>query len=126
MTLFDFAILAILAAACGFAGQFLTGYSRGGCPVSVVAGFVGAWLGPWVARYFGQPELFILPIEPADPQAEVLEALRARHRVSIPVPLRPLERRRGKDLCRMIGTGLAPSTRRRNRRTYLVPPDRST
>ena len=66
MTLIEFAIIAVIAALCGFIGQFVTGYSRGGCPVSIAAGFIGAWLGPWVAAYFGQPELFILPIPDQD------------------------------------------------------------
>ena len=58
MTLIDFLILAVVAAVCGLIGQSLAGYSVGGCLVSAIIGYVGAFIGVWVARQFGLPELF--------------------------------------------------------------------
>jgi uncharacterized membrane protein YeaQ/YmgE (transglycosylase-associated protein family) len=62
MTLIDFLILAVVAAVCGMIGQSLAGYSVGGCLVSAVIGYVGAFIGIWVARQFGLPELFTVTI----------------------------------------------------------------
>ena len=62
MTLIDFLILAVVAAVCGMIGESLVGYSVGGCLVSAVIGYVGAFIGLWVARQFGLPELFTVTI----------------------------------------------------------------
>ena len=60
MTLIDLIILLIIAGICGSLGQAISGYSRGGCLVSIALGFVGALLGGWLARKLGLPEL--LPV----------------------------------------------------------------
>ena len=57
MTLIDFLVLAVVAALCGMIGQSLAGYSLGGCLVSAVIGYIGAFVGVWVARAVGLPEL---------------------------------------------------------------------
>ena len=62
MTLLDLIVLLIIAGLCGSLGQAITGYSRGGCLVSIALGFVGALLGMWLARNLGLPELFSVPI----------------------------------------------------------------
>ena len=62
MTLIDFLILAVVAAVCGLIGQSLAGYSVGGCLVSAIIGYVGAFIGVWVARQFGLPELFTVTV----------------------------------------------------------------
>jgi uncharacterized membrane protein YeaQ/YmgE (transglycosylase-associated protein family) len=62
MTLFDFLILLVVAGICGALGQAITGFSRGGCLVSIALGFVGAVLGMWLARAMGLPELFAVQI----------------------------------------------------------------
>ncbi|MBI3153720.1 MAG: hypothetical protein HYZ21_16440 [Chloroflexi bacterium] len=62
MTLIDFLILAVVAAVCGMIGQSLIGYSVGGCLVSAVIGYIGAFIGLWVARQFGLPELFTVAV----------------------------------------------------------------
>ena len=62
MTLLELLILLIVAGICGSIAQSLAGYSRGGCLVSIVLGFVGALFGMWLARLFGLPELIPLQI----------------------------------------------------------------
>ena len=58
MTLFDLLILLLVAGICGALGQAITGFTRGGCLVSIALGFVGAVVGVWLARAMGLPELF--------------------------------------------------------------------
>ena len=62
MTLVDFLILAVVAAVCGMIGESLVGYSVGGCLTSAVIGYIGAFIGLWVARQFGLPELFTVTV----------------------------------------------------------------
>jgi uncharacterized membrane protein YeaQ/YmgE (transglycosylase-associated protein family) len=62
MTLLDLLILLLVAGLCGALGQAITGFSRGGCLVSIALGFVGAVVGMWLARAMGLPELFAVRI----------------------------------------------------------------
>jgi uncharacterized membrane protein YeaQ/YmgE (transglycosylase-associated protein family) len=62
MSLLEFLILLLVAGVCGALGQALTGYSRGGCLVSIGVGFIGALLGTWLARALGLPLLFALTV----------------------------------------------------------------
>ena len=62
MTIVSFIVLLVIAAIAGSIGQFLAGYSRGGCLVSTVVGFIGAFLGLWLARQFGLPEFFTISV----------------------------------------------------------------
>ena len=62
MTIFDLLILLLVAGICGALGQAITGFSRGGCIVSIAIGFIGALLGMWLARQLGLPELFAIQI----------------------------------------------------------------
>ena len=63
MTLIGFLVLLAIAAICGAIGQSLAGYDLGGCLVSIIVGFIGAYLGMWIARKMGLPELFTINIE---------------------------------------------------------------
>ena len=63
MTLIGFLVLLLIAAVCGGIGQSLAGYNLGGCVVSIVVGFIGAWLGSLLAARLGLPELFTIKIE---------------------------------------------------------------
>lgn len=56
MTLGGFLFLLLIAGICGSLAQTLTGYSHGGCLVSIALGFVGAILGTWIARQLGLVE----------------------------------------------------------------------
>jgi uncharacterized membrane protein YeaQ/YmgE (transglycosylase-associated protein family) len=58
MTLIDLLILLLVAGLCGALGQAISGFSRGGCLVSIALGFIGAILGMWLAGQLGLPELF--------------------------------------------------------------------
>jgi len=62
MTLLDLILLLIVAGVCGALGQAISGYSRGGCLVSIALGFIGALLGMWLARKMGLPELYAVQI----------------------------------------------------------------
>jgi uncharacterized membrane protein YeaQ/YmgE (transglycosylase-associated protein family) len=62
MTLLDVLVLLLIAGVCGSLGQAISGFSRGGCLVSIAIGFIGALLGMWLARQFGLPELFAINI----------------------------------------------------------------
>ncbi|HLL15173.1 MAG TPA: GlsB/YeaQ/YmgE family stress response membrane protein [Pyrinomonadaceae bacterium] len=62
MTWIDLLILLLVAGVCGALGQAISGFSRGGCLVSIALGFIGAILGMWLARQLGLPELLILPV----------------------------------------------------------------
>ena len=58
MTFLEFLLLLFIAGICGSIGQSIAGYSRGGCVVSIVVGFIGALLGSWLSVQLGLPELF--------------------------------------------------------------------
>jgi uncharacterized membrane protein YeaQ/YmgE (transglycosylase-associated protein family) len=62
MDLSQWIVLLIVAGICGAFGQAITGYSRGGCLVSIALGFVGALIGMWLARVMHLPELFAIQI----------------------------------------------------------------
>ena len=63
MTLIGFLVLLLIAAICGAVGQSLAGYDLGGCLVSIVVGFIGAYIGLWLSGKFGLPEIFTINIE---------------------------------------------------------------
>lgn len=62
-SLLGFLILLIVAAICGALGQAIAGYSLGGFLVSIVVGFIGAWLGIWLANQFNLPEWMVIQID---------------------------------------------------------------
>jgi uncharacterized membrane protein YeaQ/YmgE (transglycosylase-associated protein family) len=62
MGLVDLLILLLIAGICGAIGQAISGFSRGGCLVSIAIGFIGALLGVWLSRALGLPELFAVNI----------------------------------------------------------------
>lgn len=63
MSLIGLIILLIIAAIAGSLGQSLAGYSVGGCLMSIVVGFIGAFLGMWLSRTLGLPEPFTVSID---------------------------------------------------------------
>ena len=63
MTTLGFLVLLLIAAVCGAIGQSLAGYDLGGCLVSIIVGFIGAYIGLWVAAKMGLPRLFEISID---------------------------------------------------------------
>ena len=63
MTLLGFLVLLLIAAICGGIGQSLAGYDLGGCFVSIIAGFIGAYIGLWLAGKMGLPHFFEISID---------------------------------------------------------------
>lgn len=55
-------LLVLIAAVCGALGKAIAGSARGGLVVSIVLGFIGAVLGPWVARALKLPEPLMVTI----------------------------------------------------------------
>jgi uncharacterized membrane protein YeaQ/YmgE (transglycosylase-associated protein family) len=62
ITLPGLVVLIVIAAICGAVGRALAGGARGGLLVSTAIGFVGALLGPWVARQFHLGEPLVLRV----------------------------------------------------------------
>jgi uncharacterized membrane protein YeaQ/YmgE (transglycosylase-associated protein family) len=63
MTIIGLIILVIIAAVAGSLGQALAGYSYGGCLISALVGFIGAFVGLWLARQLGLPEFIPITID---------------------------------------------------------------
>jgi uncharacterized membrane protein YeaQ/YmgE (transglycosylase-associated protein family) len=62
MTLLELVALLIVAAICGSIGQALAGFDLGGCLVSIVVGFIGAYIGIWISRKLGWPEMLTIKL----------------------------------------------------------------
>jgi uncharacterized membrane protein YeaQ/YmgE (transglycosylase-associated protein family) len=62
-TLTGFVILLLIAGVCGALGRAIGGGTRGGFVVSIVVGFVGAFLGPMIAHQFRLPELMMVTVD---------------------------------------------------------------
>lgn len=63
MSVLGFLLLLLIAAICGGIGQAIAGYNVGGCLVSIVVGFIGAYIGLWIAGEVALPELFVVNID---------------------------------------------------------------
>lgn len=63
MTLIGVVVLLVIAGVCGSLGAGLAGYSHLGCLTSIVLGFLGAWLGAWVARQLHLPTLWVVHVQ---------------------------------------------------------------
>ena len=62
VTLPGLLVLLVIAAICGAVGKALAGGGRGGLLVSTALGFIGALLGPWIARQMHLSEPFVLRV----------------------------------------------------------------
>ena len=63
MTLTGILVLLLIAGVVGALGQTLSGYSLGGCLMSIIVGFLGAYFGVWLAGQLGLPEIFSINVE---------------------------------------------------------------
>lgn len=62
MGIFELLLLLVIAAVCGGIGQSLAGYTAGGCLTSIVVGFIGAYIGTFIARQFGLPTFLAIQV----------------------------------------------------------------
>lgn len=62
MSIWDIIFLILIAGFCGSLAQAMVGFSRGGCLVSIVLGFIGALIGSGLARAFELPEPFAIEV----------------------------------------------------------------
>ena len=46
----DILISLVIAGIAGSIARSLSGFSRGGCIISIVVGFIGAMIGSWLSR----------------------------------------------------------------------------
>ena len=63
MTLVGLLLLLIVGAVCGAIAEMLVGFSPGGFFASAVVGFLGAWIGTWIARDAHLPGLLSVTVE---------------------------------------------------------------
>ena len=62
LTLPELIVLIVIAAICGAVGKALAGGGPGGLIASTALGFIGALLGPWVARQLHLSEPLVLHV----------------------------------------------------------------
>jgi uncharacterized membrane protein YeaQ/YmgE (transglycosylase-associated protein family) len=58
----DILISLIIAGIAGSIARSLSGFSRGGCIISIVVGFIGAFIGSWLARELQLPDPLTITI----------------------------------------------------------------
>ena len=58
----DILISLLIAGLAGSIARSLSGFSRGGCIISIIVGFIGAMIGSWLSRELQLPDPFILHI----------------------------------------------------------------
>ncbi len=63
MSLLGFIILILIAAVAGAIGQALGGFSFGGFLGAILVGFVGAFLGMWIAGQLGLPDFLSIVVD---------------------------------------------------------------
>lgn len=63
MTLTGAIVLLIIGGVCGSIGSAIAGYSHAGCLSSIVLGFVGAWVGTWIARQAHLPTFYVMHVQ---------------------------------------------------------------
>ena len=62
MTVLEFVVYLVIAGLCGAIARGLGGGTRGGFVISILLGFLGAFLGTWLARLLRLPELFVVAV----------------------------------------------------------------
>ena len=63
MTLVEFIVYLLIAGTCGAIARALAGGTGGGFVTSLLVGFVGAFVGTWLARHLHLPTLLVVSIE---------------------------------------------------------------
>ncbi|HZU82212.1 MAG TPA: GlsB/YeaQ/YmgE family stress response membrane protein [Polyangiaceae bacterium] len=62
MTLLEFVVYLVIAGVCGSIARAFGGGTRGGFVLSILLGFLGAFVGTWIARMLHLPELLVIAI----------------------------------------------------------------
>ena len=62
MTLLDFIVYLVVAGVCGALARALVGGTGGGFILSILLGFLGAFVGTWLARMLHLPTLAVVDI----------------------------------------------------------------
>lgn len=62
MTILELVIYLVIAGVCGAVARAIAGSTRGGFVISVLLGFLGAFLGTWIARLLHWPELLLVEV----------------------------------------------------------------
>ena len=63
MTIMGLVLFVIVGAICGAVAELIVGFSPGGFFASAVVGFLGAFIGNWIAREVGAPGVLAVTIE---------------------------------------------------------------
>jgi uncharacterized membrane protein YeaQ/YmgE (transglycosylase-associated protein family) len=63
ITLPELLLLILIAAVVGAIGRQIAGGTRGGLLVSIVVGFIGALLGPWIAHQLRLAEPLVIRVD---------------------------------------------------------------
>jgi uncharacterized membrane protein YeaQ/YmgE (transglycosylase-associated protein family) len=63
MSILGFLLLLLIAAVAGAIGQSLAGYSLGGLISSILVGFIGAFIGTWIASQFKLPDFLAITVD---------------------------------------------------------------
>ena len=66
MTILEFIVVLLVAGIIGAIGQALAGFSRGGCLLSIVLGFIGGLIGVWLSRTLNFPDLLTIQVGGVD------------------------------------------------------------
>jgi uncharacterized membrane protein YeaQ/YmgE (transglycosylase-associated protein family) len=62
MTVLEFVVYLVIAGICGAIARAMAGGTGGGFVVSVLLGFLGAFVGTWLARMLRLPTLIVVAI----------------------------------------------------------------
>jgi uncharacterized membrane protein YeaQ/YmgE (transglycosylase-associated protein family) len=62
MTLLEFVVYLVIAGICGAIARAFGGGSGGGFIISILLGFLGAFIGTWIARTMHLPELIVVAV----------------------------------------------------------------
>jgi uncharacterized membrane protein YeaQ/YmgE (transglycosylase-associated protein family) len=62
MTLVELIVYLVVAGICGAIARAFAGGSRGGFVISCLVGFLGAFVGTWLARQLHLPPIFVVAI----------------------------------------------------------------
>jgi uncharacterized membrane protein YeaQ/YmgE (transglycosylase-associated protein family) len=62
MTLLEFVVYLVIAGICGAVARAIAGGTGGGFVISVLLGFLGAFVGTWLARLLHLPAFFVVAV----------------------------------------------------------------